>query len=302
MNELNEAKKIAKRIGITLQELFLEDKDIKEAFKEYYEVYEEPFADYSGIPTIALFKKIGKHYRLAFTGDGGDEIFYGYPHYNKKFILYLLNRAQKILPFIKLVLPSKLNEILVCSKTSIESEYLKLNFCVTTLSKSVIDNKFAEILEENKGFLRSTIDYDRRLNNLPEKYLVKVDRASMYSSVEVRSPFMDEDLKEKMKTVSLWKIFTPFSLKLFLKLKYIKLFGISYLFAKKKGFTPPIKKLVEESFIDNDYQKFKVYIKQHSPEVFDFYVNKSFEDINKNKLQFYRIYFFYKWLENQNLV
>ena len=67
--------------------------------------------------------------------------------------------------------------------------------------------------------------------NLPEKYLVKVDRASMFSGVEVRSPFLDEQLLEKVKKSSPFILFTPFRKKLFLKILYFRIFGIKYFFS-----------------------------------------------------------------------
>ncbi|WP_298418024.1 asparagine synthase (glutamine-hydrolyzing) [uncultured Kordia sp.] len=299
LNELEGARKIAKRIGVKLNELYLDDADIEEAFLEYYNAYEEPFADYSGIPTLALFKKIGKHYRLAFTGDGGDELFFGYPHYWKKYVLYKLNRIQRILPFIKNMAPAKIRNIISCKKEAFESEYLKLNFCVTESSENYINMVFSEVLKTDKNFMRATIEYDRKLNNLPDKYLVKVDRASMAYSVEVRSPLMDERLKKKTQKTSLWKIFTPFSLKLYLKLKYIKLFGLNYLFAKKKGFTPPVVQLINNAFSENEYAQFLKIIKTHHQEVFAYFENISFNKLKNRKLQYQRVYFFYEWLKSQ---
>ena len=51
------------------------------------DIYDEPFFDSSAIPTLLIFQEIKKYCKVVLGGDGGDEVFGGYKHYN--YIIYL---------------------------------------------------------------------------------------------------------------------------------------------------------------------------------------------------------------------
>jgi asparagine synthetase B (glutamine-hydrolysing) len=78
---------LSKRNKMKLNTVKIVDRELIHAFDEYYSVFDEPFADYSGIPSMLVFKEVSKKYKVVLTGDGGDELFFGYPHYLKKYIL-----------------------------------------------------------------------------------------------------------------------------------------------------------------------------------------------------------------------
>lgn len=298
-NKLSEKKwanYLAKRNSIKLNTILLEENNLIESFNNYYNAYEEPFADYSGIPSIAIFKEVSKKYKVVLTGDGGDELFYGYPHYFKKFLIYRLFHFLKIFKKMKFI-PSNLRLIIGNKKIEFESNYLKNHGIVTPFAAKIVNDEFNNSIKLNKGFLRGVIDYDRTFYNWPEKYLVKVDRASMYSSVEVRSPFMDEHVLEKIKKTSLLKLFTPFSKKLFLKINYFQIFGIKYFRAKKQGFTPPIDILRNKYFSKEEFSYSKSIIQDISEDLFNEIESLTFEDIKNDKILFDRFFFFHEWFK-----
>ena len=119
----------------------------------------------------------------------------------------------------------------------------------------------------------------------------------MYSSVEVRSPFMDEDLLDKVKKTPLLVLFTPYSKKLFLKLKYFKFFGLKYFSAKKNGFTPPIQKLRNMYFTKKDFIITKIKIKSISLDLYNEMLTITFDDLKKDEILFDRFFFFHEWLK-----
>jgi asparagine synthase (glutamine-hydrolysing) len=299
LSENKWANFLAKRNNIDLKTILLNTKDLENSFKEYYSVFEEPFADYSGIPSIAIFKEVSKSYKVVLTGDGGDELFFGYPHYFKKYFLYCCFHILKK-NIISNLLPIHIKRIIKGSLSDFESNYLKNHGIVSPFAASIIDNNFNQNIVESKSFLRGIIQYDRDFYNWPEKYLVKVDRSSMYSGIEVRSPFMDEKLCNKVKQIPLVLLFTPLSKKIFLKLVYFKFFGIKYFASNKQGFTPPIKELRKKNFQEKDFMELKHFLKSNCPNIYELIVNLSFEKIKNNCILFDRFFFFNEWRINEN--
>jgi asparagine synthase (glutamine-hydrolysing) len=292
---------LSKRNSINLSRVLMNYEDLMVGFKSYYDAYEEPFADYSGIPTIALFKKVSNKYKVVLTGDGGDELFFGYPHYLKKAIIYKLFWVLKLFNKIKFI-PKSIKNIICDKKENFESNYLKNHGIITKFTADLINKEFNKSITESGGFLRGLSNYDRTFNNWPEKYLVKVDRASMFNSVEVRSPFLDEQILLKVDEISLFYLFTPFAKKLYLKVMYFKLFGFKYLFAKKHGFIPPLDKLRNEKFSNENFIFTKERVLSLSLDLHKELSTITFEDLKKDKILFDRFFFFHEWIKiNKNI-
>jgi asparagine synthase (glutamine-hydrolysing) len=298
LSEKKWADYLAKRNHIQLNTILLNSNDLNKAFKNYYLVYEEPFADYSGIPAIAIFGEVSKKYKVVLTGDGGDELFYGYPHYYKKYLLYKTFNFLKLFRKLKFV-PTTLKTILAGTKDDFEANYLKNHGILTPFAEHIINTNFNKSISESNSFLKGIIAYDRNFYNWPEKYLVKVDRSSMFSGVEVRSPFMDEDLKNTITKRSPGLFFTPFNSKLYLKIIFFKIFGFKYFTAKKRGFTPPIQELREVNFQEHDYLKLKEYLNLACPHLHIHLKELHFKDLEKDKILFDRFFFFNEWIKNQ---
>jgi asparagine synthase (glutamine-hydrolysing) len=285
---------LARRNNIKLNTVVLNSEDLSKAFLDYYSAYDEPFADYGGIPSLAIFGEVSRKFRVVLTGDGGDELFYGYPHYFKKFIIYNYFIFLKI--FVKIpFMPENLKSILTNKKVDFESNYLRNHGIVTNFAAQIINSNFNRIILESKSFIKGMIAYDREFYNWPEKYLVKLDRASMFYGVEVRSPFMDENLKKAIIVKSPLKLFTPFMTKLYLKIKFFRIFGFGYFFAKKRGFTPPIQELRNKYFRESDFLNLKDFLKLVCPRLYLEIVDINFTDIEKDKILFDRFFFFNQW-------
>src|SRR5690606_8275380 len=164
------------------------------------EVYDEPFADSSALPSLLLNKITKQHVTVALSGDGGDESFIGYKHF------YSLLKFQKLMliPFvvrraISIFLPktNKLRAILVCKS---ENDFIKRIFLgdrILLLNKddSWVDNYYGDFKTTARNSIQKAADLNIKLW-LENDSNVKVDRASMAYSVEVRSPFLDYRIVE----------------------------------------------------------------------------------------------------------
>jgi asparagine synthase (glutamine-hydrolysing) len=83
-DEAPAAKRIAQHLGTEHEEFYLSEDNILDAARTACEHYDEPFADSSAIPTLALSRMTRKHVTVALSGDGGDELFWGYNSYTSR--------------------------------------------------------------------------------------------------------------------------------------------------------------------------------------------------------------------------
>lgn len=177
---------------------------------ELRNLYSEPFGDTSAIPSFCLSQAASKHGKVAFSGDGGDELFGGYRWYERAGVicrkpLLDLNSVR----LLSHVLPSRY------------ANALKVRFALGTLDKYISFAVGGHISTE-KGYYRDLLnvpdDYDsnwylkkfyrsdlpprKRLQYmdfhtyLNDAVLTKIDRVSMANGLEVRVPFLATKLVE----------------------------------------------------------------------------------------------------------
>ncbi len=206
-DESKHAQLIAKHFKTNHMELNADDVE-PEIFYKLVKHFDEPMVDSSMIPTFLLSKEIRKHCKVALGGDGADELFAGYSHYNR---YNDLSKIQNFLPYqfrspiveIALrLLPKNIRgrkTIELFGKDLKNLDFNSANLFDSAMRKNLFNDisMFKEVSEEKKVIstdLVRSITYEDYNNYLSEDILVKVDRASMASSLEVRSPFLDSKI------------------------------------------------------------------------------------------------------------
>ncbi len=216
-NEAPYAKKIAEHLGTNHTEHYCSMKDAMDIIPKLPEIYDEPFADSSAIPTTLVSQIAKEKVTVALSGDGGDELFAGYSSYelfegrfNKIKKLSKFNIAKTIIGII----PDPIVKFHNWS-TKYYPKYLKLK---NTLEHKDIQNMYKV---SNSVFTKSEINHAlsdkyhfindpsfENINNiekmmlsdfngyLADDILVKVDRASMSISLESREPLLDHKVIE----------------------------------------------------------------------------------------------------------
>jgi len=177
--------------------------------------YDEPIVDSSMIPTFLVSQQIGKHCKVALGGDGGDELFGGYYSASRMAAL------QQYYSWIPQPLKQKISQAGV-SILPIEAKGRHFfNHLGADISKDIppfmpkfdryARTKILDLHSKGWPFVADSIRKSRipehsdpvqRItrfdfaNYMAEDILVKVDRASMLNSLEIRSPFLDVSVIE----------------------------------------------------------------------------------------------------------
>ena len=95
-NEADVAGKIAAHLGTDHTELYITEEDARGVIPKLAEMFGEPFADSSQIPTYLVSRMTREHVTVSLSGDGGDELFCGYNSYAS--VDRVWNKARRI-PF-----------------------------------------------------------------------------------------------------------------------------------------------------------------------------------------------------------
>lgn len=205
-NESDIAEQFARIIGSEHTTTMCTSKDILELIPKVFEVYDEPFADESALPSLLLNQITKKHVTVALSGDGGDESFLGYNHFNR---LKTFNPIFNIpLSVRKLVVKSQLLKVLgkdsLASRNSlttidvnefISNTFLGADPITSGANRDWLSEHYSDFKDWSTDVLQKSADLNIKLW-LENDSNVKVDRASMASSVEVRSPFLDYRIVE----------------------------------------------------------------------------------------------------------
>jgi asparagine synthase (glutamine-hydrolysing) len=206
--------KIAKQFASIIQSKHIETickpEDITKLIPKLVCVYDEPFGDSSALPSLLLNKTAKQHITMALSGDGGDESFLGYNHFDWVSKFKILLKIPYIIRFL-------ISQLLVFNCLGKRTEPLKR--ILKTKSKydfiagvfvgynSLLLNRNLEWLSHYDGFKKGSEDLHQATADLNIKLWlendsnVKVDRASMAYSVEIRSPFLDYRIVEFARTL-----------------------------------------------------------------------------------------------------
>jgi asparagine synthase (glutamine-hydrolysing) len=183
--------------------------------------YDEPIADSSIVPSFLVSRLIRQHVKVALGGDGGDELFGGYPHYSW---VQWQNRVRRLVPAalrqrvaefagarVTVGVRGRNHMIGLTEDAGNGLAHLNVYFDRWTRRRLLgggVLARLPQIAESERSaatspacaagahtLLRRATEADFR-TTMCDGYLVKVDRASMLNSLEIRAPFLDVGLIE----------------------------------------------------------------------------------------------------------
>jgi asparagine synthase (glutamine-hydrolysing) len=223
-DERRAAATVAQRLGTEHQEVVLRGADVAALLPQVARIFDEPFADPTALPAVLLARHARREVTVVLSGDGGDELFCGYPTHTAHTAAAAYRR-----------LPAAVRRLLaaVVERLPISHRYLSLDFALRrfvadaarpaaerhlrwmgsfapealhrVLTREVrarlgafdpyaeACHRFADLRPSSSSDLATILDL---IYYLAEDNLVLADRASMASALEVRAPFLDRRLVE----------------------------------------------------------------------------------------------------------
>jgi len=176
---------------------------IGQKLESLYQYVDEPFADSAVLLNWAISQKAREHVTVVISGDGADELFWGYPRYNlfqqftkrasMMMIPQFIHAGTKLLPENRF----KHNALFAAEPNPLQRH---LNLFLPSGMRFLIQDsilKYPMWATQNVAQLKKRADLPALLDikmYLPDAMLYKVDRASMASSLEVRVPYLDNEV------------------------------------------------------------------------------------------------------------
>jgi asparagine synthase (glutamine-hydrolysing) len=217
INELEYARAVAHHYETEHHEIDLGLPDVAEMLERMVDVYDEPFADSSAIPTYLISQFARQHVKVVLGGDGGDELFGGYGWYSSLLV------AEKMRPSrLRWIILRIMSRMLRDRYEKIRRHSVAYGLSARwpdTWTRTVMTETYFSA-SERTALWRNSPDKPRPFwpsqsskppveikgldqafyfdltSYLPGDILVKVDRASMAHGLECRSPLLDRDLAE----------------------------------------------------------------------------------------------------------
>jgi asparagine synthase (glutamine-hydrolysing) len=257
-DETEHARLIARHFGTHHTELTAEPATA-ELMHRLARQFDEPMVDSSMIPTFLVSQLVRQHCAVALGGDGGDELFGGYGHYSR--LLWVQKRLGLIPQFARKVVSATAEGLLPVGMTG--RNWLQalgadlgngLPLIATYFDASTrrrlmagssgwrtrAEGVIAGLVPQHTELLQRATRMDFQ-NYLAEDILVKVDRASMLNSLELRAPLLDYRMIEFAfgKVPSYLKATTQ-SKKILLKRLTSRILPPEFDRQRKQGFSIPL--------------------------------------------------------------
>lgn len=212
-NEAHYARKVAQHLHTNHHELILTEQDALQMVERLPDIYDEPFADSSAIPTLLVSQLARRHVTVTLSGEGGDELFWGYGSYQWAYRLsnplarwlrqpaaavfsLMGSRYKRVAHLLRYpntqTLPAHIHSQELYFFTLAEINRL---LCPmpdagnTTPNFALLNQHFARNLSLPEWQAMFEMTY-----YLPDNLLTKVDRASMFYALETRVPYLDHHI------------------------------------------------------------------------------------------------------------
>jgi len=326
------AQQISKQFNTEHFEKIVGPNDISEFLPRIVEIFDEPMADSTCIPIYFISQLAKANGTIVVqTGDGADEIFSGYRSWMKYYHLYpWYHRFQNLPPFLKTSIATLLSSD---QKESVKSEILqraahnqelfwggakafkehtKRSFLSAEWANKMKDVNSYSIIEKVRYQFSSIQKENPRLDDLdwmcylgfkqqiPWKYLYRMDRIGMSQGIEIRNPFLDFNMVNLAMSISPEYKIKNGEPKYILKKSLERLLPKEILYRKKMGFCVPLQEWAGDVMIDYVESNLSEFCRNTG--IFnEIGLKKNIEQIKKGNKQYtnnlWTVYFLMSWFK-----
>lgn len=298
VNELPQARRLAEKYGTDHHEIHVVGADVADTVEKMVWHHDQPFSDAANIPLYLISQQVGDRAKVILQGDGGDELFGGYHRYatlsrfrRMKMLARIANLAQKLLPrgsshkvrqrYIDALLAKPFPKVMALLLTVEDEAHSPLNIFKGSFRKSS-GNPFERYFECASKFAgRSPADQMLLVDSmiiLPDIFLEKVDRSTMAASLEVRVPFLDNELVEFCQGLPASQKIPGGNQKNLLKRSLKGIVPDEVLYGKKTGFGVPFSFWLEGPLKDLLFDNLGDFIRRQPYVLDQKYVHSLFDD------------------------
>ncbi len=276
------------------EKIFIDD--VNEYIDESIEIFDEPYSDPSTLPSFMLSKLISRNYKVAISGDGGDELLGGYLRtkltLNNKQLKF--NLSEKSFAIYNPIFGT--GSKILSKSENLETRYRSFfhdKKLLNLLKINHTNREFKSIFKNQISDYKKLMLFEYKLY-LSEMMMLKVDRTSMANSLEVRSPFVDHRLVEYILSTSP-SYYDSNNSKVILKNYLASDFDSEFINRRKMGFVFNLEKWIFSNIdkIKDEFEKLNSYNISKST------INKlSIVKSRINAQRIWRLYFMEKYLRS----
>lgn len=255
-DESSDAAATARELGIRHQIIALSDRE-SPGVEELVAAFGEPFACSSALGMIGVSAAVRRQATVLLTGDGGDDVFLGYPEHRA---CWTAERLARRVPLaleagagaLAAALPaSKARTLMLLSTRGVGGWQVTQDRMTYYRERGILGPRLAGLsVPEPPGdasmagarhLMRDFLAYDRQ-GRFTGEYMTKVDGGTMFHALEARAPFLDQDLWEFAGALPVELRLRGGELKAVLRALTRKHLGPRVAGGRKRGFTIPVSR------------------------------------------------------------
>jgi asparagine synthase (glutamine-hydrolysing) len=270
-DESGAAVATARQLGIRHEVLPLGGEQAPE-FDEFLSAYDEPFASSSALGMLSIARAVRANAKVVLTGDGGDDLFLGYPRHRHLWLAEKLTRcvgperAQALRCWGKAV-PGvgplrRAGALLEYTAGGADAYVRKAAAFDGYRDKNLLGPRWRDLPESftpvfagARGMVETLVEFERNGRFVGE-YLKKVDGATMHYGIEARSPFLDQELWQFAGALPVDLRLHRGELKAILRALARRRLGIKIAMRRKRGFRIPAQRWLATVWLERAEQTF----------------------------------------------
>jgi asparagine synthase (glutamine-hydrolysing) len=318
LDESPTANALSQSLGMAYENISYDETDVARVVDDHFSGMPEPLGDFSTIPTYMICMAARRSATVVLSGDGGDELFYGYSRHISFFLHRHLFRFpiswRGLLARVSMKITGQRVSNSIRNHRTAGNAYRETQTSISSkdLSRMLGTLSFSDACDK-------VFSADIRLspNQIPEavsqadfygfmqRVLRKVDMMSMSNSVEVRVPYLCNSLLEHARYY-IPEIRSDADLKKPLKRVFEQKFPGLKPFRRKIGFTVPIEKILKGALRD-DVMKYTLEKDLYGEGIIDRqafrnYVSDYYAGKHRNHQGIWHLYAWQKWAYHQQLI